>query len=263
MMKFINCFFILIISIFCSLHASAAIMQGGVSENSSVQQKYNRVIDKKTQIPVTGAKVRIPQIGYSTYTDNYGKFSVPSYTPQNSILSVQKQNYKPFSITINEKNIGKPLSIGIEKSNKFDIVIDTDIYHIGDDNYSNASANASQFRSKAVGPVYRKSFFMPTATKNKTSYLVIGSIIGIDTALARGMGQNNITTSFASPPKVFFNGQKIAEIQINGDNQKIKIPNYLIKPNQQNEIKIAAGINLQQTAYIDFDDIEFMNINIE
>ena len=104
---------------------------------------------------------------------------------------------------------------------------------------------------------------MPTATKNKTSYLVIGSIIGIDTALARGMGQNNITTSFASPPKVFFNGQKIAEIQINGDNQKIKIPNYLIKPNQQNEIKIAAGINLQQTAYIDFDDIEFMNLNIE
>ena len=103
------------------------------------------------------------------------------------------------------------------------ILIDTDIYHIGDDNYSNASANASQFRSKAVGPVYRKSFFMPTATKNKTSYLVIGSIIGIDTALARGMGQNNITTSFASPPKVFFNGQKIAEIQINGDNQKITL----------------------------------------
>ena len=45
--------------------------------------------------------------------------------------------------------------------------------------------------------------------KNKTNYLVIGSILGIDTALARGMGQNNITTSFASPPKVFFNGKKI------------------------------------------------------
>lgn len=263
MMKFVKLCFISLICIFCSLHANAAIMQGGVSENSSVQQKYNRVIDKRTQTPIAGAKVRIPQTGYSTYTDNYGKFSIPSYTPQNSILSVQKENYKPFSITINEKNIGKPLSIGIEKSNKFDIVIDTDIYHIGDDNYSSASANAGQFRSKAVGPVYRKSFFMPASTKNKTNYLVIGSIIGIDTALARGMGQNNITTSFASPPKVFFNGQKIAEIQINGDNQKIKIPNYLIRPNQTNEIKIAAGINLQQTAYIDFDDIEFMNLNIE
>lgn len=263
MMKSIKLFLVTFICLCFSLHASAAIMQGGIYENSSVQQKYNRVIDKNTQTPVAGARIRIPQTGYSTYTDNYGKFSIPEYTPQNSILSVQKENYRPFSITIDKKNIGKPLSISIEKSNKFDIVVDTNIYHIGDDNYSYASANASQFRSKAVGPVYHKSFFMPASTKNKTNYLVIGSIIGIDTALARGMGQNNITTSFASPPKIYFNGQKIAEIQINGDNQKIKIPNYLIKPNQTNEIKIAAGINLQQTAYIDFDDIEFMNLNIE
>lgn len=262
MMDTVKLVCIFIICLFCSLQTNAAIMQGGVSENSSVQ-KYNKVIDKQTQTPVAGAKVRIPQTGYSTYTDNYGKFAMPSYVPQDSILSVQKENYKPFSITINQKNTGHPLSIGIEKSNKFDIVVDTEIYHIGDNNYSMASANAGQFRSRAVGPTYRKTFFMPAACKNKTNYLVIGSIIGIDTALARGMGQNNITTSYATPPKVFFNGQKIAEIQINGDGQKIKIPNYLIKPNQQNEIKIAAGINLQQTAYIDFDDIEFMNLNIE
>ena len=104
---------------------------------------------------------------------------------------------------------------------------------------------------------------MPASAKNKTNYLVIGSIIGIDTALARGMGQNSITTSFASPPSIYFNGKKIAEIQINGDNQKIKIPSYLIRGNQKNEVKIMAGINLRQTAYVDFDDIEFMNLNIE
>lgn len=251
----------IIIGLLLSLNGNAAIMQGGVSENSAA--KYNRIIDKNTQTPVSGAKIRIPQTGYTTYSDNSGKFAMPSYVPQNSILSVQKQNYKPFSLTINDRNINAPLSIGIEKSNKFDIIVDTEIYHIGDNNYSMASANAVEFRSKAVGPVYRKNFFMPAGSNTKQKYLVIGSIIGIDTALARGMGQNNITTSYASPPKIYFNGQKIAEIQINGDNQRIKIPNYLIRPNQNNEIKIAAGINLQQTAYIDFDDIEFMNLNIE
>ena len=102
---------------------------------------------------------------------------------------------------------------------------------------------------------------MPANTKNKQNYLVIGSIIGIDTALARGMGQNSITTSYASPPSIYFNGKKIAEIKINGDNQRIKLPTNLIRPNQRNEIRITAGINLAQTAYIDYDDIEFMNLS--
>ncbi len=261
MMKFSKLFYIIFIFILSLSQVQAAIMQGGVSENDIA--KYNKVIDRNTKTPITGAKIRIPQSGYTTYTDNSGKFAIPAYVPSNTILSVEKESYKPFSITITDKNNGRPLNLSIEKCDKFDIVIDTQIYHIGDNNYSMASANATQFRSKAVGPVYRKNFFMPATSKNRQNYLVIGSIIGIDTALARGMGQNSITTSFATPPSIFFNGQKIAEIQINGDNQKIKIPNYLIKSNQKNEVKIMAGINLQQTAYVDFDDIEFMNLNIE
>ncbi len=260
MMKYIK-LLCLILVLSCPLQINAAIMQGGVSENSIA--KYNKVIDRTTKAPIAGAAVRIPQSGYKTYTDSDGKFAMPSYVPKNTIVSVEKQNYKPFSITITDRNMGRPLNLSIEKSNKFDIVIDTDIYHIGDNNYSMASANAGQFRGRSAGPVYRKSFFMPASAKNKTNYLVIGSIIGIDTALARGMGQNSITTSFASPPSIYFNGKKIAEIQINGDNQKIKIPNYLIRGNQKNEVKIMAGINLRQTAYVDFDDIEFMNLNIE
>lgn len=261
MMKKIFCiFFTFIIS---TLNANAAIMQGGISENTNAQTNYNHIIDKQTNTPISGAKVRIPQRNYTTYTDNNGKFQTPSKLTPNTILSVEKENYKPFSITITDKNINHPLNLAIEKSNRFDIVIDTNIYHLGDDNYSMASANANQFKTTSSGHTFRKTFFMPLATKNKNNYLVIGSIIGIDTALARGMGQNKITTSFASPPRVFFNGQKIAEIQINGDGQRIKIPNYLIRPNQENELKIIAGINLKQTAYVDFDDFEFMNLNIE
>ena len=58
-------------------------------------------------------------------------------------------------------------------------------------------------------------------------------------------------------------GQKIAEIQINGDNQKIRLPHNLIKWNQDNIITIRAGRNLMQAAYVDYDDIEFMNISVQ
>ena len=86
--------------------------------------------------------------------------------------------------------------------------------------------------------------------------------MGIDTLLARSMGQNSIVNSYASPPEVYFNGVKIAEIQLNGDNQKIKLPNNLIRSNRQNEVTIKAGRNLMQRAYLDYDDIEIANLSI-
>ena len=56
---------------------------------------------------------------------------------------------------------------------------------------------------------------------------------------------------------------KISEIQLNGDGQRIKLPPNLIRKNQVNEITIKTGRNLMQTAYIDYDDIEFMNLSIQ
>ena len=97
----------------------------------------------------------------------------------------------------------------------------------------------------------------------KKNYLVIGSIIGIDTLLARSLRQNAVVNSFSSPPEVFFNGSKIAEIQLNGDGQKIFIPQRLLKPGMMNEVTITTGRNMKQTAYIDYDDIEFMNLSIQ
>ena len=157
----------------------------------------------------------------------------------------------------------QPFTLAIEKSNVFDIKIDSRLCHLGDNNYSGYSANAGQFKSVAIGPIYQKKFFISSSTITKQNYLVFGSIIGIDTALARGMGQNQISNAFASPPTVYLNGHKIAEIQINGDNQKIKLPKQLIRWNQNNEIVIKAGRNIMQTAYVDYDDIEFMNLSVQ
>lgn len=241
--------------------AFALVMQGGVSQSEMI--KKNRVIDKYTKQPIPNAKIIIPSKNYSTYTNNQGEFSLNIQITTPTILSVEKENYKPFSVTITRDKYYNPFVLSIEQSGKFDIKIDSQLCHLGDNNFSTHSANAGQFRGLAVGPVYNKEFVISASQMNKQNYLIIGSIIGIDTAMARGLGQNTITSSFASPPNVYLNGQKIAEIQINGDNQKIRLPKNLILFNQKNIITIKAGQNLMQTAYVDYDDIEFMNISIQ
>ena len=77
------------------------------------------------------------------------------------------------------------------------------------------------------------------------------------------MGQSKVKTSYAAPPQVFLNGVMIAELHLNGDNQQIKIPHSVIKQNSINQLTIKSGKNLFQYAYIDYDDIELMNLFIE
>lgn len=242
----------------CSPSMCAII--GNVEKNG--QGESNQVIDSRSGCPIDSAKVTLPSKGYRTTTDEEGRFQLGAKVVSPTIMSVDKEGYKPFSLTVDEKTMSKPIVIGIEKTNPHDIVIDKDMYHIGDDNYSQNSANADEFRVKAIGPFYTKNFPVKGQT-NLQPYLVIGSIIGIDTKMARDMGQSKVTTAYASPPEVYFNGNKIAEIKLNGDNQQIKIPRNLVRYNGNNQVTIKCGQNLFQMAYIDYDDIEFMNLYIE
>ena len=255
--------FIFIINIFLvSMPAYAGIYQGGISEEGLLG-KQSRIIDKNTGQGIGGAQITLPKKGYSTQTDTNGYFELNTQINSPTIMSIKKENYKPFSMTINEKNFSAPIVIGIEKSNANGMVLDSNMYHLGDNRFSELSANANDFRMESIGPFYTKKFLLKNIQFNKPIFLIIGSIIGIDTELARSLGQNQITNAFASPPEVYFNGNKISEIQINGDSQKIKIPPNLINKNQVNEVTIKTGRNLMQTAYIDYDDIEFMNIFFE
>lgn len=128
--------------------------------------------------------------------------------------------------------------MSIEKSTPKDITIETSMFHLGDNNYSDNSANASEFQVRPIGPYYSKKVSIPTISSGTKVNLVIGSIIGIDTLMARSLGQNKVNNAYSSPPEVYFNGNKIADIQLNGDGQKIRVPYNLIKQNQMNEITI-------------------------
>ena len=134
-----------------------AAINGNVEKNG-ISGDYNQVIDSKTQTPIGQADVTLPSKGYKTQTDDQGRFSLGAKIDAPTIMSVEKEGYKPFSLTIDGQSAAKPLVIGIEKTNPHDIIIDKDLYHIGDDNYSERSANASDFRIKAIGPFYTKNF---------------------------------------------------------------------------------------------------------
>lgn len=247
--------------VFLILPAGAATFQGGVYEQG--QGNASRIIDKQTGEGIGGAQINLPKQNYATRTDSNGFFELDTQINGPSIMSVQKENYKPFTMTVNDNTFSAPIVVGIEKSNASDLALDANMYHLGDDSYSDLSANAGEFRMQAIGPFYTKRFTLKKLDLRKPVYLVIGSIIGIDTAMARSMGQNQIPNAFASPPEVYFNGNKISEIQLNGDGQRVKLPPNLIRRNQVNEITIKTGRNIMQTAYIDYDDIEFMNLIIE
>ena len=251
----------LILLIYLFIPSYADTIQGGISERGLNTQQH-RIIDKKTGEGVSGANITLPKQNYQTITNKDGYFNLETEINGTSIMSIQKDKYKPFSMTITQKTFNAPIEISIEKSNAHDITVDINMHHLGDNSFSDNSANAGEFQSEAAGPFFTKKFNLKNINTHTPAYLVIGSIIGIDTLTARSMGQNRAPNAYASAPEVYFNGNKISEIQINGDNQKIKLPPNLIK-NGLNEVTIKTGRNLMQTSYVDYDDIEFMNLTIE
>ena len=127
----------MLIFFLASLNANSAILNGGISQSET--KTYNKVIDKTTKLPVSNAKVIIPSLNYTTYSNQNGEFelNIPIYQP--TFISVEKQNYKPFSMTISNHSSKKRLVLAIEKSNMFDVKIDSNMCHLGDNNFSDLS----------------------------------------------------------------------------------------------------------------------------
>lgn len=258
---YIFTFIITILGLNTSLICNATTFTGGVSKVG--QQDSNQVIDAATGQGVEFAKITIPQKNFRTYTDANGNFEIEHVQiAQPTILNVEKEGYRPFSLTINNGESLNPMKIEIARSEAADIALDSEILHLGDDSFSKNSANAADFKLKSIGPYYSKDFIMTDNAKKSTNYLVIGSIVGLDTKLARSMGQNRIRTAYSSPAEVYFNGRLIGQLQVNGDGQRIKIPNSLINANSKNQITIKTGQNLMPSDRIDYDDIEIMNLSI-
>ncbi len=256
-LKLLNIFF----SVFLiNLPVFGATISGNVRQDEILNNK-NVVVDSMTEKPVKGADIFVPNYNIQTKTDSLGRFELNADITDKAILQIKKEGYRPFSITIDKSINDNPLRLGIQKTNSSDIYIDSNVYHLGDDVYSSNSANCNQFKVKPIGPFYSKIISIPKPDINKQAVIVFGSVIGLDTKLAKELGQNAILSVYSSPLEIIFNGQKIGELNMNGDNQQIIIPNILLKP--KNELIIRTGKNLFQHKYIDYDDMEFANLRIE
>ncbi len=245
--------------IFCLNFSYADVISGKVDHNDMNYQ--NRIVDKKTNKPLSNAKISIPEIDYTTYSDKNGAFQLNADISDKTVLFVEKDGYKVFSLTVDNSVIKGPLKLGIEQSSPFDLQITQGVIHLGDNMYSSNSANSTDFKLSANGHFLSKRFKRPKAGQNQDVVVRIGTIIGLDTKKAKETGQNRIAKVYSSPTEVFVNGKRIGTIELNGDNIEILIPRHILK--EDNELVIRTGQNLFQTDYVDYDDIELANVRVE
>jgi hypothetical protein len=239
-------------------------LSGSVEEEHYIQfDKTNTVVDASTGQPISNAIVSIPSHGITVQTNQKGEFNLNTSINKQAILSINAKGYKPFSLTINEKETLKPLTLGITKETGRETVIDSNLHHLGDDTFSKDSANAAEFRLKSTGPFFHKEFYIDKLEKNSNVVLKIGSLIGVDTEIARRLNQGNTLNGISSPTKIYLNSHKIGELKINGDNQEIPVPVQLLNQDSFNQIVIETGQNLYSKKKVDHDDIEFINLVLE
>ena len=248
------CFFILNINT-----ANSEIVSGKINHDDI--NYSNKIVDTKTGKAISGAKISIPEINYTTFSDKNGAFQLNADLNDKTVLFVEHEGYKVFSLTIDNNVLKNPLKLGIEESNPFDMQITDSLVHLGDNMFSQNSANSNDFKLYAQGSVLTKTFKMPSYNSHQEVIVNIGTIIGLDTKKAKEIGQNKIAKVYASPAEVFVNSKKIGLLELNGDNIELIIPKHLLK--ETNELKIKTGKNLFQKDYTDYDDIELANVRIE
>ena len=105
----------LFICIICLSEASiSAMFEGGVEKTGVGTNSV--ILDAQTNIPIENVKISLPKHNFTTYTNSNGAFFLNTKIDAPTILSIEKEGYRPYSITIDKTNLKNPLIISIEKS---------------------------------------------------------------------------------------------------------------------------------------------------
>jgi hypothetical protein len=181
-----------------------------------------RVLDRKTGEPIPNAEVQIPEEGITVRTDNYGRFTLPRELPSDRILTTRASEYAPFSLTTRKDQKGS-YDLRLEKLGPQLVVVDDQLHHLGDNNFSPQSANAGSFRLRAEGVELTRSFNLSKLPRSGVT-LRIGSLIGLDTPASIQAGQSGLRNAAQEPLQVLLNGQRVKELTLNGDRIQILLP---------------------------------------
>ena len=209
--------------------------------NSEVQldSAYSgQVIDRATGEPLANVAVDIPGAGVAVRTDSQGRFTLPENVPSDEILTAKLEDYTPYSQTTSQD--GGPMRVELERLDESTtLVLQSDVVHLGDDQYSEQSAGARDFRLRAQGREMVRQFRLERVP-SQPAELVIGSLIGLDTAEAVRAGQSGIATADMSPMEIEINGQTIHTISVAADNIRIPLSPRYLRPGQ-NTVVIRTG----------------------
>ena len=127
--------FIISIAYFAFIFGVNAEVISGKVNHDDLNLK-NKIIDSKTKDAISNAKITIPEAHYTTFSDKNGLFQLNVDLNDETVLFVQKDGYKDFSLTVDKDVINKPLKLGIEKSNPYDMQITQGVIHLGDNMFS-------------------------------------------------------------------------------------------------------------------------------
>ena len=273
---------------------SSSIQAASPRINSEVQlnSAYSgQVIDRATGEPLANVSVDIPGAGVSVRTDSQGRFTLPENVPSDEILTAKLEDYTPFSQTTSGD--GEPLRVELDRLNESTtFVLQTDVVHLGDDQYSEQSAGAREFRLRAQGREMVRQFRLERVP-SQPAELVIGSLIGLDTQDAVRAGQSGIATADMSPMEIELNGQTIHTISVAADNIRIPLSPTYLRPGQNTVVirtgkvsqvvstrrrspsiaipifggtmrtRVPIGQRLNGIPLTDHDDVELANVRVE
>ncbi|MBX2860126.1 MAG: hypothetical protein KTR14_02755 [Vampirovibrio sp.] len=268
---------LLLVSVYLAFPESGwcgKVLVGKISEETIYRVPGLRgfVYDGETGMPVQGALVTIPSQGMAVKSNNRGAYAIkemPLNGPPKMIVKIAKQGYAPFSYTIDmgkfqqasAKGSQAPISVQLRRLKKI-LVIDDNLRHLGDGQYSHVSAGARQFRKQSDGTAYMQQFFLPRMDIAAFPILEIGSILGLDTREAHQNGQSHHHKQ-SSPVRIRINGREISRIATNGDGHKVQFPKHLLNKNGINTIELETGYHYPDGKRIDYDDMEFMNLLLQ
>ncbi|HEY9687955.1 MAG TPA: carboxypeptidase regulatory-like domain-containing protein [Coleofasciculaceae cyanobacterium] len=246
-----------------------AVLQGGVRK--SLYQKGLQPVSLSTDVdggmvesagdhaPLSGVTVSIPNTKYKTTSGMDGRFTLPELPQKPVIVAFRKNGYVPVTVTLDRNSVRRhPLVVSLSELRNT-LVLDEQIRHLGDGSFSPISAGAGKFRRDSEGPVFRRRFGMDRPI-NGSAVLEIGSVIGLDTHAAHALGQSRFH-HVSTPVQVLLNGELIGEITINGDRQRMTLPEGLLKQNESNILEIRTGYRHKGGGQ-DYDDMELMLITI-
>ena len=95
-----------------------------------------QVIDKTSKVPLKDVTVSVPTEGKVDFTDENGFFNLSPSSNKPVILSIQKDGYRPFSLTVQEGALKGGVTFELEKLSPYELIVSDNLLHLGDNSYS-------------------------------------------------------------------------------------------------------------------------------